>query len=189
MAAFLHMICRVERIFLCPPVTNEAASPVPRGSAVPIPWCGNFEVHEQMRDQNKQLFHKVLEQAKGTKQEGQSCWFPACASHCVPHYLREKSETTRRQKKTSVVNIKSPEMFCIKGIRSELSTVLPGSVLSPWCDLCSLHPLWWAWFCCSTSHSTESSVSGSPPAQSQTPAGHQERKKQWLHHNRTPVSE
>lgn len=132
---------------------------------------------------------RVLEQAKGTKQEGQSCWFPACASHCVPHYMREKSETTRRQKKTSVVNIKSPVMFCIKGIRSELSTVLPGSVLSPWCDLCSLHPLWWAWFCCSTSHSTESSVSGSPPAQSQTPAGHQERKKQWLHHNRTPVSE
>lgn len=93
------------------------------------------------------------------------------------------------RKKTSMVNIKSPVMFCIKGIRSELSTVLPGSVLSPWCDLCSLHPLWWAWFCCSTSHSTESSVSGSPPAQSQTPAGHQERKKQWLHHNRTPVSE
>lgn len=49
--------------------------------------------------------------------------------------------------------------------------VLPGSVPSPWCGLCSPPPLCSAWFCCNTSHSRAASGSASPPIQSQTPLG------------------
>lgn len=48
----------------------------------------------------------------------------------------------------------------------------PGSGLSPWSCQWSLHPLWWAWFCYSIFHSTESAGSVSPPAQFQTPTAH-----------------
>ena len=80
---------------------------------------------------------------------------------------------------------KKPVMFCSNGIRNKLSAVLPGSVLFPLCDLCSLHPLWWASFCCSTFHSTKSAEFVSLPTQSQTPAGHQKRTQRWVHHSRT----
>lgn len=53
--------------------------------------------------------------------------------------------------------------------------VIPGSVLSPWCGLCFLHPLCSAWSCCNTSRSRAASGSESPPDQSQTP---EENKKQ-----------
>lgn len=114
-----------------------------------------------------------------------SCWLHACRSHCVPHCLEKKisnTETIRKQKKPlwCTPGFKRSVMFCSKG-----STVLPGSVLSPLCDLCSLHPLWWAWFCCNTFHSTESAEFVSLPAQFQTPARHQKRKQPWTHHSRT----
>ncbi len=55
--------------------------------------------------------------------------------------------------------------------------VIPGSVLSPWCGRCSLHPLCSAWSCCNTSRSRAASGSESPPAQSQTPSGRKKGKK------------
>lgn len=167
--------------------------PVPRGSAVPVHWWGSFEVKKQMRDQNKQLCHKGIgagigHKARGTKLLTSCLWNRQCTSQTEKSSMLRQSEGRKKPLRWTP-DSKSPVMFCSKGIRNELSTVLPGSVLSPLCGLCSLHPLWWAWFCCSTFHSTEFAVSVSPPAQSQTPAGHKEREEQWLHHSRTPGSE
>ena len=136
---------------------------------------------------------RAVKQAQGTRQEGKSCRLPTCESHCIPHCLEKNlqcwdSQTAGKNPPWCTPGFKSPVTFCSKGSRNELSTALPGSVLSPLCDLCSLHPLWWAWFCCSTSHSTESAEFVSLPAQSRTPAGHQERKEQWTRHSGTLVS-
>lgn len=57
--------------------------------------------------------------------------------------------------------------------------VIPGSVPSPWCGLCYLHPLCSAWSCCSTSRSRAAAGSASPPAQSQTPEGGQRKNLVW----------
>lgn len=86
-------------------------------------------------------------------------------------------ERNRRQEKTlwDAPGFKKPVMFGSSDIRNKLSAVLPGSALFPLCDLCSLHPLWWASFCCSTSHSTKSAEFVSLPTQSQTPASAPEK--------------
>lgn len=68
LAAFVHRIYRAERIFLHPPVTNEASSPLP----------GDFlysgvEVLKLMGKGEIKTSSYSMEQAQGTKQEGQSC--------------------------------------------------------------------------------------------------------------------
>lgn len=142
----------------------------------------------------KHLFHKGTKVGIGDKARGKKLLTPSRLWITLYISLPGKKSPTLGQSegriKTSLVHpgFKSPVMFCSKGSRNELSTVLPGSVLSPLCDLCSLHPLWWAWFCCSTFHSTESAEFVNLPAQSQTPAGHQLRKEQWIHHSKTLVS-